>query len=91
LRETVDQKEAPQLAEKERQRAVYEKAKAARERERRRKEAAGYAVMAAAYTLEPASRGVGIMGRLVNWSQMGCILFAGFAPNYLVWRLLLQG
>ena len=31
------------------------------------------------------------MGRVVAWAQVGCVAFAGFAPNYLVWRLLLSG
>ncbi|MGG7643727.1 hypothetical protein ACQ5SP_02815 [Rhodovulum sp. YNF3179] len=79
-----------QLAEAQRQKEVYERAKAGLELERRKKEAAGYAVMAAAFALGPASKGKGLLGRMVYWSQIGCILFAGFAPNYLVWRLLLS-
>jgi len=80
-----------QAAEATRQKEVFERAMAERERANRKREAAGYAVMAGAYTLYPASQGKGAMGRMVAWAQVGCVAFAGFAPNYLVWRLLLSG
>lgn len=77
-------------AEAERQKRVYERAMASLELRKRKREAAGYAVMASLYAFEPASRGVGRMGRLVYWAQIVCIMFAGLAPNYLVWKLLLS-
>lgn len=57
--------------------------------ERTRREARGYAVMAAVDSFAPASEGKGGMGRAVTWSKYICIVFVGLAPNYLVWKLLL--
>ncbi|MEX0281224.1 MAG: hypothetical protein AB3N13_08555 [Arenibacterium sp.] len=68
---------------------VFEEGMARIKAEETRKAARGYAVMAAVDSLEPASRGVGRMGKVVNWSRFICILFAGVAPNFLVWKLLL--
>lgn len=70
-----------QLKEAQRQKDVYERAKTELEVERRKKEAAGYAVMAAVYAFEPASKSKDLLGRMVYWSQIGCIFFAGCVPN----------
>ena len=72
-----------------RQQQVYERAMASIALERRKKEAAGYAIMAAASSFEPATRGEGWLGKAVFWSKIGCITFACVVPNYLVWRFLL--
>ena len=76
-------------AEALRQQDVYEKAMASIALEQRKKEAMGYAVMAAASSFEPATRGEGWLGKAVFWSKIGCITFVCVVPNYLVWRLLL--
>jgi hypothetical protein len=75
--------------EVQRRKKVFEEGMARIKAERVRQSARGYAVMAAVDSLEPASRGEGRMGKLVNWSKFICILFAGVAPNFLVWKLLL--
>lgn len=80
-----------QAAEKARQKEVFERAMSERAQTERKREASGQAIMAGAYSLYPASQGKGVMGRMVAWAQVGCVAFAGFAPNYLVWRLLLSG
>lgn len=59
-----------------------------RERQTRR-EAAGYAVIAGAMSLEPAFENDKGMGRIVHYAKLFLIAFAMLAPNYLVWRLLL--
>jgi hypothetical protein len=80
-----------QIAERDRQTQVYERAMAQREAAQRKRMASGHAIMAGVYALYPASQGKGAMKRVVAWAQVGCVAFAGFAPNYLVWRLLLSG
>ncbi|MEX0340935.1 MAG: hypothetical protein AB3N11_18080 [Arenibacterium sp.] len=75
--------------EAQRRKRVYEEGMARIKAEETRKAARGYAVMAAVDSMEPASRGVGTMGKMVTWSKFICLLFVGIAPNYLVWKLLL--
>ncbi len=61
------------------------------ERERVRREAAGYAAMSAVMSFAPATEDGSRLARLVHASKLFLIAFVCLAPNYLVWRLLLSG
>ena len=83
--------EDPRTEEALRQQRVYERAMASLAQEKRRKEAAGYAVMAAVSSFEPAATGKGKLGRAANIAKIGCMLGAGLIPNYFFWTFVLQG
>lgn len=68
-----------------------ELAMASIERERVRREAAGYAAMSAVMSFAPATEDGSRLARLVHASKLFLIAFVCLAPNYLVWRLLLSG
>ncbi len=86
--QTIEQD--PRTAEALRQQDVFKQAMAQIERDNRRREAAGYAIMAGAYALEPAAKGEGLPGKLVHGAQLFLIAAAGIIPNYLVWSVLLS-
>lgn len=80
----------PRTAEYLRQKDVFARAMAELKHEARRREAAGYAVMAAAYTFEPAARDTGLPARAVKFSKLALIAAVGIIPNLLVISLLLN-
>lgn len=80
----------PRTAEYLRQREIFERCMAELERDKRKREAMGYAVMAAAYSFEPASRGEGWIGRASTFSKYALIAAVGIIPNLLVISLLLN-
>lgn len=79
----------PRTAEHLRQKEVFARAMAELERDARRKEAGGYAVMAGAYAFEPAARDKGLPARAVKFSKLALIAAVGIIPNLLVISLLL--
>lgn len=86
--QTVDQDS--RTAEALRQQEVFKQAMAQLEQGKRRREAAGYAIMAGAYALEQAAKGEGRPGKVVHAAKLLLIAAAGIIPNYLVWSLLLS-
>ncbi|WP_135501063.1 hypothetical protein [Roseovarius aestuariivivens] len=86
--QTIEQD--PRTAEALRQKEVFKRAMAQLERDKRRREAAGYAVLAAAYSFEPAARDEGRPAKMVHVAKLVLIAAAGLIPNYLVWSLLLS-
>ena len=78
-----------QLSEKERQMAVYEESLASLETAKRKREAGGYAVMAAAIGYGEGSLGESRFGKVSHAAKLFCILFAMLVPSLLVWRVLL--
>jgi hypothetical protein len=81
----------PQSAEAMRQREVTEAAMKSLEWEARRRDAAGYAVMAAVMSLEDAADKSTGLGKVAHFAQLACILFAFATPCYLFWSLVLAG
>ncbi len=79
-----------QSAEALRQKEVFEKAMAELEWEKRRQLAGGYAVMAAAYALEPAVSKDGWMAKSVRLSKLFLVTVLGVVPNYYVAMQLLN-
>ncbi len=77
------------LNEAERQQAVHDRAMASIRARETRREASGYAVMAAADGYGAALHGGGVFGRVSHGAKLFCILFAFLAPSLLVWRVLL--
>lgn len=77
-------------AEAQRQQAVFEKAMAELDREKQRKLAGGYAVMAGAYALEPAVTKDGWLSRSVKLSKLFLVTVLGVIPNYYVAMQLLK-
>ncbi|MCR9148134.1 MAG: hypothetical protein NXH74_13190 [Rhodobacteraceae bacterium] len=86
--QTIEQD--PRTAEALRQQDVFKQAMAQLERDKLRREAAGYAIMAGAYALEPAAKGEGRPGKIMHTTKLLLIAAAGIIPNYLVWSLLLS-
>lgn len=86
--QTVEHDE--RTAEALRQKEVFRQAMAQLERDKRRREAAGYAVMAGAYALEPAAKGEGRPGKVMHVAKLVLIAAVAIIPNYLVWSLLLS-
>lgn len=80
---TMEQDLAPELA------ARREAALASLRRSAQAREAQGYALMAGAMSMAPASEGEGLLGKAVHYAKLFLIAFAMLAPNYFVWRLLL--
>ena len=78
-------------AEALRQQAVYERAMASIQRERRAQEAMGYAIMASVSTFESATDRTSWLGRAAHFAKLALIVFAGVLPNYLFWSLVLNG
>jgi len=81
-----DRKQAEAL----RQEQVFERALAELEIEKRRKLAGGYAVMAAAYTFEPAVTKNGWLAKSVRLSKLLLVTIVGVVPNYYVAMQLLN-
>jgi len=80
----------PRTAEYLRQKEIYAYCLDALNREALRKEAGGYAVMAAMYAFAPASRGEGRLGKAVTFSKFFLIAAVGIIPNLLVISVLLN-
>ncbi len=78
-----------QLSEKERQMHVYEESVAAIKMEQTKREAGGYAVMAAAIGYGEGALGEGRFGKVSHAAKLFCIGFAFLVPSLLVWRVLL--
>ncbi|WP_371039435.1 hypothetical protein [Rhodosalinus sp. FB01] len=68
-----------------------ELAMASIERERLRREAAGFVAGAAIMNFTAANEPGSLLARAVHASKLFLIAFVCVAPNYLVWRLLLAG
>ncbi|WP_146193221.1 hypothetical protein [Salibaculum griseiflavum] len=77
-------------AEALRQQQVFERAMTELEMEKRRKLAGGYAVMAAAYTFEPAITKNGWLAKSVKLSKLLLVTIVGVIPNYYVAMQLLN-
>ncbi|KRS10417.1 hypothetical protein XM53_21295 [Roseovarius atlanticus] len=77
-------------AEYLRQREIFERSMAELRTERRRREASGYAVMAAAYSLEGAARKDTWLGKIVTFAKYALITFVAVVPN-LAMILMLAG
>ncbi|WP_420556751.1 hypothetical protein [Roseovarius sp.] len=77
-------------AEYLRQREVFERSMAELRTERRRREVSGYAVMAAAYSLEGAARKETRLGKVVTASTYALVTFVAVLPN-LAMILMLAG
>lgn len=78
------------MTEQDRQQLVYDRAMASLRKKQLRREAAGYAVMAAAMSLHREDSKEARLPRMVRYAQTFVILFAMALPNYLVWSLLLS-
>lgn len=78
-----------QLSEKERQMDVYEQSLASLKLEQRKREAGGYAVMAAAMGYGEGALGTARFGKISHAAKLFCIGFAMLVPSLLVWRVLL--
>jgi len=78
-----------QLSEKERQMNVYEQSIASLNAEKRKREAGGYALMAAAIGYGEGSLGSSRFGKISHGAKLFCIGFAMLVPSLLVWRVLL--
>ncbi|MEE4188580.1 MAG: hypothetical protein V2I76_09075 [Roseobacter sp.] len=78
-----------QLSEKERQLRVYEASLASIKSERTKREAGGYAVMAAALGYGEGALGQGRFGKISHGAKLFCIAFAFLVPSLLVWQVLL--
>ena len=81
----------PKTAEALRQKKVYQEAMASLELKNRKKEAMGYAVMAATYGFKDASRDGTRLGRLVNWSKFFLVVCIGAIVNYFFYAFIMNG
>ncbi|MCR9124730.1 MAG: hypothetical protein NXH82_01245 [Rhodobacteraceae bacterium] len=68
---------------------VYKAAVAELKAEARRKEAAGYAVMAATSSYGETAMGDDSFAKISHMAKLFCIAFAFLAPSLLIWRVLL--
>lgn len=78
-----------QLADHAHRDAVYTAAMADIARENAKREANGYAVMAAALGYGESANGTGVFGKVSHAAKLFCILFAMLAPSLLIWGYLL--
>lgn len=78
-----------QLSEKERQAQMNEQALASIQTEKSKREAGGYAVMAAFLGYGEGALGKGAFGKISHAAKLFCIAFAFLAPSLLIWRVLL--
>lgn len=78
-----------QLNEKERQDQVHQLALEARGAKETKREAGGYAVMAAVIGYGEGAMGDGTFGKVSHAAKLFCIGFAFLVPSLLVWRVLL--
>ncbi|WP_299402201.1 hypothetical protein [uncultured Roseobacter sp.] len=78
-----------QLTEKERQARINAQALSSIEAENTKREAGGYAVMAAALGYGEGALGDGRFGKVSHAAKLFCILFAMLVPSLLVWHVLL--
>lgn len=77
------------LTEQTRQDAVYAQAMASLKNDRMRREAQGYAIMAAALGYGESALGTGMFGRISHAAKLLCIGFACAVWPFLVWWVLL--
>ena len=84
--QTIEQD--PRTAEYMRQREIFERSMAELKLAQRKKEAMGYAVMAAAYSFEGASKNKGMAGKAVTVSKLLLIAAVGIIPNVAMIMLL---
>ena len=78
-----------QLSEKERQAQINEHALASIRAQDRKREARGYAVMAAFQGYGESALDSGIFGKISHGAKLFCIAFAFLVPSLLVWHVLL--
>lgn len=81
----------PKTAEALRQKKVFAEAMASLERKKRKNEAMGYAVMAAASGFQDASREGTRLGRLVNLSKFFLVVGVGAIVNYFFYAFVMNG
>lgn len=78
-----------QLSEKDRQARVNAQALSAMKAEQVKREAGGYALMAAVMGYGEGALGKGAFGKISHAAKLFCILFAMLVPSLLIWDLLL--
>jgi hypothetical protein len=78
-----------QLAEHERQAAVYAAAMERINADRLKQEAQGYMMIGGAMAYGEGALGTGLFGKASQAAKLFCILFAMLAPSLAVWKYLL--
>ncbi len=78
----------PRSAERLRQKQVFERSMAELAQARRKREAAGYGVMAGVYAFEGAARNEGLLGRAVTVAKYVLITAVAVLPNIAMIALL---
>lgn len=80
----------PRGAEYLRQKEVFARSMAELQVAARKREAAGYAVMAAVYSFEDAARHEGLLGKVVTLSKYALIAAVAILPNVAMINVLMD-